>query len=190
MRSSKTDPKGDGPGSRRPRQASLIPFWILTTPLGRMQRVSDFSTRGRRPRTKTRTSAITHDFFLFSPRGNPQDWQPVRKTWRGDKPGRVVCVTWEAGLTWCPRVGAGRIPVLSLDQGDGRPDGTGFECRWSGGRRISSVLGQAGLGDSSGTQLGIFGQDPSRIIPIDQESQHVPFFPSELMGHGFWSCSP
>lgn len=134
----------------------LFPFGYWTRPLGRMQRVSDFSTRRRRPRTKTRTSAITHDFFLFSPRGNPQDWQPVRKTWRGDKPGRVVCVTWGAGLTWCPRVGAGRIPVLSLDQGDGRPDGTGFERRWPGGRRISSVLGQAGLGDSSGTHSWVF----------------------------------
>ena len=140
-------------------------------------------------RTKTRTSAITHDFFLFSPRGNPQDWQPVRTTWRGDKPGRVVCVTWRAGLTWCPRVGAGTTPVLSLDQGDGPRTGTGFDGRWcvvlGWERRISSTsgLGRAwgfGFGVAHTHSWSIFGQDLSRIIPTVQERASMcpfPFFP-------------
>jgi hypothetical protein len=70
----------------------------------------------------------------------------------GDKPGRVVRVTWRAGLTWCPRVGAGRIPVLSLDQGDGPRTGSGFRralVGWQGGRRMDQlcvVLSWAGPG--------------------------------------------
>lgn len=138
---------------------SLIPFSILATALGKNAKESaTFSTRGRWTRPKTRTSAITHDFFLVSPRGNPQDWQAVRKTWQGDKPGRVVCVTWGAGLTWCPRVGAGIIPVgTPVSRSGGWPprrDRIRWLGRcWSGWRRISSVLGwnRTGLGGSAGT---------------------------------------
>lgn len=144
----------------------------------RKKESATFSTRqllsGLGPRT--RTSAITHDFFtLFSPRGSPQDWQPVRKNLAGvdkkdkpDKPGRVVCVTWRAGLTWCPRVGAGKNSGPQSRSGGWAPD-------W--GSRICgcvlvlllllscSALGWAGLGlarlvglgDSrGGTQAGYF----------------------------------
>ncbi|KAH8765010.1 hypothetical protein F5883DRAFT_105470 [Diaporthe sp. PMI_573] len=127
----------------------------------------------------------------------------------GDKPGRVVRVTWRAGLTWCPRVGAGRIPVLSLDQGDGPRTGSGFRralVGWQGGRRMDQLcfalfcpgLGRAGLvglGDSCGTQLGIFGQGLSRIIPVtrrEREKEREPAsvcpFPCGLMD-GLWLLS-
>jgi hypothetical protein len=80
----------------RPRQAwqapLLIPFGNIgiseycDTASGKnaKKESATFSTRrtsGLGP--KTRTSAIAHDFFLFFPRRNPQDWQPVRKNLAG-----------------------------------------------------------------------------------------------------------
>lgn len=67
-------------------------------------------------------------------------------------------------------------------RGMGAPTGQDSTRVGRGGRRIQlcSGLGRVGLGDSSGTLLGIFGRDPSRIIPIVQKSRRLPFFPLDL----------
>lgn len=116
-------------------ETSLIPFWILDTASGKnakSQRLLHARTLDSDQDENLRNYSR---FFPSFPRVSIHKIGSLYvKLGGGDKPGRVVCVTWRAGLTWCPRVGAGRIPVLSLDQGNGPRTGwtgwTGSGFRW------------------------------------------------------------
>lgn len=157
----------------RPRRASLIPFWILDAPSGK--------------------NAKSQRLLHARPMGSAQDQEPPQlltifssfprvaihrigslyvRPGGGDKPGRVVCVTWGAGLTWCPRVGAGRIQDLSVSirgMGPGRQQDSMSVGRrvWEGGSALAwGWPGGFGVAHTHTHSWVFLGKDLNKTIPI------------------------